>query len=139
MTTTTTHASGSISTALTFKDRVLIVEDDSASFRLIRDIVKDIGFTRVERAAEGSEALRYLRTGIYGLVISDWCMGPMTGLELLESIRADNYLKSLPVVMVTCLGDVEHARMATTAGATDYIVKPFSVRTVQQKIRRLVN
>lgn len=123
---------------LTLKDRVLIVEDDPASFRLIRDIIKDIGFTRVERAADGSEALKYLRTGLYGLIISDWCRGPMTGLELLESVQADDYLRPLPFVMVTCLGDVEHAHMAKAAGATDYIVKPFAIRTVQQKLRRIL-
>lgn len=117
---------------------MLIVEDDATSFRLIRDIVKDMGLMRVERAGDGSEALRNLRTGLYGLVISDWCMGPMSGLELLESIRADDYLRSLPFMMLTCLDDIEHARMAKAAGATDYIVKPFSVQTVQQKLRRLL-
>ncbi|TAN67146.1 MAG: response regulator [Magnetospirillum sp.] len=113
---------------------VLIVDDYKTMLRILRNLLKQIGFTNVDEATDGSMALQMLRLGNYGLVISDWNMEPMTGLQLLHEIRADAKLSSAPFIMVTAESKSENVIAAKEAGVSSYIVKPFNAGTLQQKM-----
>ena len=105
---------------------VLIVDDYKTMLRIIRNLLKQIDFGDVDEAADGAEALAKLRVGNYGLVISDWNMQPMTGLELLQEVRADSRLRATPFIMVTAESKAENVVAAKQAGVSNYIVKPFN-------------
>ena len=113
---------------------VLIVDDYKTMLRIIRNLLKQIEFNNVEEATDGADALVKLRAGNYGLVISDWNMAPMTGLQLLQEVRADARLKSTPFIMVTAESKTENVIAAKKAGVNNYIVKPFSAQTLRTKI-----
>jgi two-component system chemotaxis response regulator CheY len=113
---------------------ILIVDDYKTMLRIISNLLKQLGFKNIEEAADGSEALRKLREGNFGLVISDWNMVPMTGLQLLKEVRADAKLKPLPFIMVTAESKTENVVEAKNAGVSNYIVKPFNAETLKQKI-----
>src|ERR1700712_2462078 len=117
---------------------VLIVDDYKTMLRIIRNLLKQIDFNNVEEATDGSEALAKLKTGHYGLVISDWNMQPMTGLELLTEVRQDPKLKSLPFIMITAESKVENVIAAKQAGVSNYIVKPFNAETLKGKIEKVL-
>jgi two-component system, chemotaxis family, chemotaxis protein CheY len=117
---------------------VLIVDDYKTMLRIIRNLLKQIDFNNVEEATDGSEALAKLKTGHYGLVISDWNMQPMTGLELLTEVRQDPKLKSLPFIMITAESKVENVVAAKQAGVSNYIVKPFNAETLKDKIEKVL-
>ena len=117
---------------------VLIVDDYKTMLRIIRNLLKQIGFNNVDEALDGGEALTKLRAGKFGLVISDWNMEPMTGLQLLREVRADVRLKSTPFIMVTAESKVENILMAKQAGVSNYIVKPFNAETLQGKIEKVL-
>ena len=117
---------------------VLIVDDYKTMLRIIRNLLKQIGFDNVEEASDGTEALAKLRAGRFGLVISDWNMEPMTGLQLLQEVRADAKLKSTPFIMVTAESKTENIVVAKQAGVSNYIVKPFSAETLKSKIEKVL-
>lgn len=113
---------------------ILIVDDYTTMLKVIRNLLKQLGFNNVDEATDGSSALRKLRDRTYGLVISDWSMEPMTGLELLHEVRADNRLSELPFIMVTAESKHENVAAATQAGASNTIVKPFNAETLKAKL-----
>ena len=113
---------------------VLIVDDYKTMLRIIRNLLKQLEFDNVEEATDGAEALAKLRAGNFGLVISDWNMEPMTGLDLLKEVRADSRLKNLPFIMVTAESKTENVIAAKEAGVDNYIVKPFNAETLKAKI-----
>lgn len=113
---------------------VLIVDDYKTMLRIIRNLLKQIGFEDVDEAADGSEALGKMRDKRYGLVISDWNMEPMTGIELLREVRADEKLNRTPFIMVTAESKTENVIAAKKAGVNNYIVKPFNADTLKAKI-----
>jgi two-component system, chemotaxis family, chemotaxis protein CheY len=113
---------------------VLIVDDYKTMLRIIRNLLKQLGFDNVDEASDGSTALQKMREKNYGLVISDWNMEPMTGLQLLKEVRADAKLKHVPFVMVTAESKTENVIAAKEAGVTNYIVKPFNAETLKQKL-----
>jgi two-component system, chemotaxis family, chemotaxis protein CheY len=113
---------------------VLIVDDYQTMLRIIRNLLKQIGFTDVDEAKDGSEALNKLKERKYGLIISDWNMAPMTGFELLQQVRADAELGSLPFIMITAEAKTENVVAAKQAGVNNYIVKPFNADTLRSKI-----
>jgi len=117
---------------------VLIVDDYKTMLRIIRNLLKQIDFNNVEEAADGSEALSKLRAGSFGLVISDWNMAPMTGLQLLQEVRADNWLKTTPFIMITAESKTENVVAAKQAGVSNYIVKPFNAETLRDKIEKVL-
>lgn len=116
---------------------VLIVDDYKTMLRIIRNLLKQIEFNNVEEASDGAGALAKLRAGRFGLVISDWNMQPMTGLQLLQEVRADTKLKSLPFIMVTAESKVDNVVAAKKAGVSNYIVKPFNAETLREKIEKV--
>ena len=117
---------------------VLIVDDYRTMLRIIRNLLKQIGFDNVEEATDGAEALAKLRAGRFGLVISDWNMEPMTGLQLLQEVRADPKLKSTPFIMVTAESKAENIVAAKQAGVSNYIVKPFNAETLKGRVEKVL-
>jgi len=113
---------------------VLVVDDYNTMIRIIRNLLKQIGFEDIDDAADGSAALARMREKKYGLVISDWNMEPMTGYELLKEVRADPALSKTPFIMVTAESKTENVIAAKKAGVNNYIVKPFNAQTLQSKI-----
>ena len=113
---------------------VLIVDDYKTMLRIIRNLLKQLGFNNVDEATDGAMALQMLRVGTYGLVISDWNMEPMTGLQLLREVRADAKLKPTPFIMVTAESKSENVVAAKEAGVSNYIVKPFNAETLKTKM-----
>ena len=114
--------------------KILIVDDYKTMLRIIRNVLRQIGLTNVDEANDGAEALAMIKQADYGLVISDWNMQPMTGLELLQQVRADARLAKLPFIMVTAESKVENIVAAKQAGVSNYVVKPFSAETLRAKI-----
>ena len=113
---------------------VLVVDDYNTMIRIIRNLLKQIGFSDIDDAADGSAALARMREKKYGLAISDWNMEPMTGYELLKEVRADPGLSKTPFIMVTAESKTENVIAAKKAGVNNYIVKPFNAQTLQSKI-----
>jgi two-component system chemotaxis response regulator CheY len=113
---------------------VLVVDDYQTMIRILRNLLKQIGFKDVDDASDGTAALAKLKEKKYGLVISDWNMEPMTGYELLQHVRADEALSALPFIMVTAEAKTENVIAAKKAGVNNYIVKPFNAQTLQAKI-----
>jgi two-component system, chemotaxis family, chemotaxis protein CheY len=113
---------------------ILIVDDYKTMLRIIRNLLKQLGFNNVDEATDGSMALQKLRDKDYGLVISDWNMEPMTGIQLLREVRADSKLKSLPFIMITAESKTENVVAAKEAGVNNYIVKPFNAATLKTKL-----
>jgi len=113
---------------------ILVVDDYKTMIRIIRNLLKQLGFNDVDDASDGAEALQKLRGRNYGLVISDWNMEPMTGYELLKEVRADDGLKTTPFIMVTAESKTENVIAAKKAGVNNYIVKPFNAQTLKSKI-----
>jgi two-component system chemotaxis response regulator CheY len=113
---------------------ILIVDDYKTMLRIIRNLLKQLGFNNVDEATDGSMALQKLRDKDYGLVISDWNMEPMTGIQLLREVRADSKLKNLPFIMITAESKTENVVAAKEAGVNNYIVKPFNAQTLKSKI-----
>ena len=113
---------------------VLIVDDYKTMIRIIRNLLKQLGFANVDEAGDGSAALDMMRLKDYGLVISDWNMEPMTGYELLREVRADDRLSRTPFIMVTAESKTDNVVAAKKAGVNNYIVKPFNAATLKAKI-----
>ena len=117
---------------------VLIVDDYKTMLRIIRNLLRQLGFNNVEEASDGATALQKLRRQDFGLVISDWNMEPMTGLQLLKEVRADDKLKGTPFIMVTAESKTENVIAAKKAGVNNYIVKPFNAATLKQKMTAVI-
>jgi two-component system chemotaxis response regulator CheY len=117
---------------------ILIVDDYKTMLRIIRNLLKQLGFNNVDEATDGSMALQKLRDKSFHLVISDWNMEPMTGLQLLKEVRADARLKELPFIMVTAESKSENVVAAKEAGVSNYIVKPFNAATLKQKMQGIL-
>ena len=113
---------------------ILVVDDYKTMLRIVRNLLNQLGFEDVDEAIDGGVALQKLKQKDYGLVISDWNMEPMTGLDLLKEIRADSRLKALPFIMVTAESKTENVVAAKEAGVSNYIVKPFNAATLKQKL-----
>ncbi len=113
---------------------ILIVDDYKTMLRIIRNLLKQLGFHNVDEATDGAEALNKLRGKNYDLVISDWNMEPMTGYELLKEVRSDDMLKTLPFIMVTAESKTDNVIAAKKAGVNNYIVKPFNAATLKSKL-----
>lgn len=117
--------------------KFLVVDDFSTMRRIVRNLLKELGFNNVEEAEDGVEALAKLRGGGFQFVISDWNMPNMTGYELLREIRSDPGLKALPVLMVTAEARKDNIIAAAQAGASGYVVKPFTAVTLDEKLNKI--
>ena len=113
---------------------ILIVDDYKTMLRIIRNLLRQLSFTNIEEATDGSMALRKMREKKFDLVISDWNMEPMTGLQLLKEVRADTRLKGTPFIMITAEAKTENVIAAKKAGVSNYIVKPFNAETLKGKL-----
>ena len=120
--------------ALDLSMPVLVVDDYKTMVRIIRNLLKQLGFENVEDAADGTEAFAKMQNQKFGLVISDWNMEPMTGYELLKQVRSDTGLAKTPFIMVTAESKTENVIAAKKAGVNNYIVKPFNAQTLKGKI-----
>ena len=116
---------------------ILVVDDYNTMIRIIRNLLRQIGFNNIDDASDGLSALRSLRDKNYGLVISDWNMEPMTGYELLKTMRADPQLAPIPFIMITAESKTENVIAAKQAGVSNYIVKPFNALTLKNKIEAI--
>ena len=119
--------------------KILVVDDMSTMRRIVKNILKQIGFSNMEEAENGQEALAKLRADTFGFVVSDWNMPVMPGIEMLRAIRADEKLKHIPVLMVTAEAQKENLIEAIQAGVNNYVVKPFTAETMQEKINKIFN
>ncbi len=118
--------------------KFLVVDDFSTMRRIVRNLLKELGFTNISEAEDGADALNKLRTeGNFEFVVSDWNMPNMTGIDLLRAIRADANLKHLPVLMVTAEAKRENIIEAAQAGASGYVVKPFTAATLDEKLKKI--
>jgi len=113
---------------------ILVVDDYNTMVRIIRNLLRQLGFTDVDDAADGSAALAKMNGKQYGLVISDWNMEPMTGYELLKQVRANPQTAGTPFIMITAESKTENVVAAKQAGANNYIIKPFNAETLKHKI-----
>ena len=120
--------------AVDLRTPVLVVDDYNTMVRIIRNLLRQLGFEHIDDANDGSEALEKMRQRRYGLVISDWNMEPMTGFDLLQQVRSDPQLTATPFIMVTAESKTENVIAAKKAGVSNYIVKPFNAQTLKTKI-----
>ena len=117
--------------------KVLIVDDFATMRRILRNILKQIGFTDINEADDGSTALKELKKEKYDLILSDWNMPEMPGIDLLNAIRADDELKGIPFVMITAEAQKDNIVGAVKAGVNSYIVKPFTAETISEKLKKV--
>jgi two-component system, chemotaxis family, chemotaxis protein CheY len=117
--------------------KVLVVDDMVTMRRIVKNILKQLGFGNVDEAENGQEALQKLRADTFGFVVSDWNMPVMTGIDMLRAIRADEKLKAIPVLMVMAEAQQNNWIEAVQAGVSNYIVKPFTAETMQEKIAKI--
>lgn len=119
------------------KMRFLVVDDFSTMRRIVRNLLKELGFTNVDEAEDGMVALQKLNNGPFDFVVTDWNMPNMDGLTLLQTIRQTPHLKHLPVLMITAEAKKENIIAAAQAGASGYIVKPFTAGTLSEKLEKI--
>ena len=117
---------------------ILVVDDYKTMVRIIQNLLKQLGFSNFDDAADGEEALAKMRESKYALVISDWNMDPVTGYDLLQSVRADEELRDTPFIMVTAESHGEKVVAAKQAGVNNYIVKPFNAATLKRKLTAVI-
>ncbi len=117
--------------------KILVVDDMSTMRRIVKNILKQLGFNNLEEAENGQQALTKLKADTYGFVVSDWNMPVMMGIDMLRAIRADESLKTIPVLMVTAEVQKENLMEAVQAGVSNYVVKPFTAETMQNKINKI--
>ncbi len=116
---------------------ILVVDDFPTMRRIVRSLLKELGFNNVEEAEDGLDALNKLRSGSFEFVVTDWNMPNLDGLEMLKQLRADDALKHLPVLMVTAEAKKENIIAAAQAGANGYVVKPFTAVTLEEKLNKI--
>jgi two-component system chemotaxis response regulator CheY len=124
--------------ALDKRTPILVVDDYKTMVRIVRNLLHQLGFEDIDEANDGASALAKLRARRFGLVISDWAMEPMDGLELLQQVRADPELKALPFIMITAENRKDRVAKAEQAGANGYVVKPFNAETLKDRIARVM-
>ncbi|BBO28594.1 MULTISPECIES: chemotaxis response regulator CheY [Alteromonadaceae] len=117
--------------------KILVVDDFSTMRRIIKNLLKDLGFSNIQEADDGSTALPMLQQGDFDFVVTDWNMPGMQGIDLLRAIRADDKLKHLPVLMVTAEAKKEQIVAAAQAGVNGYVVKPFTAATLKEKLEKI--
>ena len=117
--------------------KILVVDDFSTMRRIIRNLLRDLGFNNAEEADDGATALPMLKTGRFDFLVTDWNMPIMEGIDLVLAIRADPDLRELPILMVTAEARREQIVAAAEAGVNGYIVKPFTAQTLEQKIAKI--
>lgn len=117
--------------------KILIVDDFSTMRRIIKNLLRDLGFSNTHEADDGTTGLPMLQTGNYDFLVTDWNMPGMTGLELLRVVRADPKLQSLPVLMVTAEAKKDQIVLAANEGVNGYIVKPFTAQILKEKIEKI--
>lgn len=117
--------------------KILVVDDFPTMRRIIRNLLKDLGYENVDEAEDGVIALEKLRNGSFDFVVSDWNMPNLDGLELLKTIRSDEQLSHLPVLMVTAEAKRDNIIAAAQAGANGYVVKPFTAATLEEKLNAI--
>ncbi len=117
--------------------KILVVDDFSTMRRIIKNLLRELGFTNIDEADDGSTALPMLKTGQYDFLVTDWNMPGMTGIDLLKAVRSDPQLNKLPVLMVTAEAKREQIIMAAQAGVNGYVVKPFTSGTLKEKIEKI--
>jgi two-component system chemotaxis response regulator CheY len=117
--------------------KIMVVDDMSTMRRIVKNVLKQLGFSNIDEAENGKDAFEKIKQGGFGFVVSDWNMPVMTGIELLRAIRADEALKTLPVMLVTAEAQKENIIEAVQAGVSNYIVKPFTAEQIQEKINKI--
>lgn len=117
--------------------KILVVDDFSTMRRIIKNLLRDLGFSNADEADDGNSALPMLQTGKYDFLVTDWNMPGMTGIELLQHVRADENLKTLPVLMVTAEAKRDQIVAAAQAGVNGYVVKPFTAAVLKEKIEKI--
>jgi two-component system chemotaxis response regulator CheY len=117
--------------------KILVVDDFSTMRRIIKNLLRDLGFTNADEADDGNTALPMLQSGKYDFLITDWNMPGMTGIDLLRAVRANDSLKSLPVLMVTAEAKRDQIVAAAQAGVNGYVVKPFTAAVLKEKIEKI--
>jgi len=123
--------------ALNKNMKILIVDDLSTMRRIIKNLLRDLGYTNTHEADDGSSALPVLKGSDFDFLITDWNMPGMTGIELLKAVRADDKLRTLPVLMVTAEAKREQIIEAAQAGVNGYVVKPFTAQALKEKIEKI--
>jgi two-component system chemotaxis response regulator CheY len=119
------------------KIKILVVDDFSTMRRIVKNVLKQIGFENIEEAEDGAQALAKLKTGGFNFMVSDWNMPNMDGLDLLKSVRKDPALKDLPILMVTAEAEKDKVVTAIQAGVNNYVVKPFTAEVFKEKMDRI--
>lgn len=117
--------------------KILVVDDFPTMRRIVRSLLRELGFSNIEEAEDGQQGLAKLKEGGFELIVSDWNMPNMDGLEMLKQVRADAELKHLPVLMVTAEAKKENIIAAAQAGASGYVVKPFTAATLEEKLNKI--
>lgn len=117
--------------------KILIVDDFATMRRIIKNLLRDLGYTHTEEAGDGLTALPLLQSGEFDLLVTDWNMPGMHGIDLIKAVRSDDRLKYLPVLMVTAESKRDQIVEAANAGVNDYVVKPFTASVLEQKLRKL--
>ncbi|MBU2925281.1 chemotaxis response regulator CheY [Colwellia sp. 4_MG-2023] len=117
--------------------KVLVVDDFSTMRRIVKNLLRDLGFTNIQEADDGSTALPMLQNGDFDFVVTDWNMPGMQGIDLLKAIRADSRLAHIPVLLITAEAKKEQIVMAAQAGVNGYIVKPFTAATLKAKLNKI--
>jgi two-component system chemotaxis response regulator CheY len=120
-----------------YKIKILVVDDFSTMRRIVKNILKQLGYENIEEAEDGAQAFNKLKTGNFGFVVSDWNMPNMDGLELLKKVRSDPDLKALPFLMVTAEAEKDKVIEAIKAGVSNYIVKPFTAEVLKEKMDKI--
>jgi two-component system chemotaxis response regulator CheY len=122
-----------------FSIKVLVVDDFPTMRRIVKNLLKQIGFENIDEAEDGTQALNKLKSGNYGLVVSDWNMPGMVGIDLLRNVRQDAALKEMPFLMVTAEAEKEKVIEAIKAGVDNYIVKPFTAEVLKEKLEKIAD
>jgi len=120
-----------------YKMKILVVDDFSTMRRIVKNVLKQLGFDNIEEAEDGVQALAKLKSGGFGFVVSDWNMPNMDGLELLKAIRKEPTLKDTPILMVTAEAEKDKVVTAIQAGVNNYVVKPFTAEVFKEKMDRI--
>jgi two-component system, chemotaxis family, chemotaxis protein CheY len=120
------------------KIKILVVDDFSTMRRIVKNLLKQIGYENIEEAEDGQQAFSKLKDEKYQFVVSDWNMPNMTGIELLKSVRSDPDLKDLPFLMITAEAEKEKVVEAIKAGVNNYIIKPFTAEILKEKMNKIV-
>jgi len=117
--------------------RVLVVDDFATMRRIIKGVLKQLGFSNIVEAEDGDVALEELKKDEYGLILADWNMPNMSGLELLKAVRSDKNLQAIPFIMVTAEGQKDNILEAVKAGVSNYVIKPFTPETINEKLKKV--